>query len=278
MDQTEETLRAELSGLPDYAICTPYWGAKDIEHDDCKRWLKQAVPSLQHYRVTGCAYIDMARAILLRRVELGGHAGLLFIDHDMLFQPIDVIRIIRAAAETGAVVAGPYCMRKSGDRLIAGFADEVERATFFDGGGLYPGAWCGLGFTAIPWTVIEALVGKHQPPRVRTPLKADFDGPPELDPNLVWPLFALDTSNGWYNGEDISFCRRLAAAGQRLMIDTRPRLYHKGSYAFGIEDANVVVPRGATVEVTLHQQRVPLTAAAAHKFEGLTEVGAGVAR
>lgn len=270
MDERQARLLVE--SVADYAICTPYWGAKDVEHDDCKRWLRAAVPRLKHYRVTSCAYIDMARAVLLRRVELGGHKGIVFIDHDILFQPLDVLRLIQAADDTGAVVAGAYCMRKSGDRLIGGFAEDVESVTFFEGGGLYAGAWCGMGFTAIPWTVIEAMVGHHKPPRVRAPLTAsDADAvePASDDPSLVWPLFALDTAGGWYNGEDVSFCQRLHAAGQRLYIDTRARLQHKGSYAYGIEDANVVVPRGASVQVTLQRSRVPLQAADAHKFEGL---------
>src|SRR5262245_342448 len=246
--------------LPDYAICTPYWGAVDIEHDDCKRWLRGALPTLKHYRVTACAYIDLARAALVRMVEMNGHRGLVFIDHDILFQPGDVAALIRSAEANQAVVSGAYCMRKSGDKIIAGFHEMYRRATFFEGGDLYAGAWSGLGFTAIPWAVIERVVKHFDMPRLHTPIP-DIDG--------VWPLFALDVSGTWYNGEDISFVQRLKAAGESLLIDTRARLVHKGSYSYGIEDAQVIVPRAKTLYVDLKPKQPAPKAAAGEQFEGL---------
>lgn len=257
-----------MNHLPNYAICTPYWGAKDIEADDCKEWLKRAVPTLKHYRVTGCAYIDMARAALVRMVEIGKHQGLVFIDHDILFQPQDVVNLILAAEERQAVVSGVYCMRKSGDKVIGGFAEHLQSVTCFEGGGLYEGAWSGLGFTAIPWSVIEAVC--RYLPRLRTPLEL----PPGWESesgfiDQVWPAFALDASEDWYNGEDISFLKRVRAAGKELFLDTRARLWHKGSYRYGLEDANVIVPRASSLVLELKHERPEPTAADAQKFEGL---------
>jgi len=269
----------EVDSLPDYAVCTPYWGALDVEHHDCKAWLRRAMPTIRQYRITGCAYIDMARSALVRLVELGGHRGLVFVDHDILFQPADVAGLITAAEETGAVVSGVYCMRKSGDRLIGGFGawrdgSPVQRATFFDGGGLYPAAYSGLGFTAIPWRVIERVVEHFGMRRIGLPI-AESKG--DQDTGAVdrgWPLFALDTSGDYYMGEDVSFCARVKAAGCDVLLDTRAKLYHKGSYRYGIEDANVVVPRASRLDVELCRQAPPLVAADAEKYEGLSEPSA----
>lgn len=249
-------------GLPDYAICTPYWGAVDIEHDDCKRWLRGALPNLKHYRVTACAYIDLARAALVRMVEKNEHRGLVFIDHDIIFQPADVAALIRGAEVNDAVVSGAYCMRKSGDKIIAGFHQNYASATFFEGGDLYKGAWSGLGFTAIPFRLLARMAERLALPRLHTPIP-DIDG--------VWPLFALDTAGEWYNGEDISFVNRMKQCGERLFIDTRARLFHKGSYSYGIEDAQVVVPRARTLHVELKQSQPAPKAASGEQFEGLFE-------
>lgn len=279
-DSTETPETESTVGLPNYAVCTPHYGSLDFDHNDCKMWLRRAMPETKHYRIIGCPYIDMARAALVRIVEMNGHAGLVFIDHDIMFQPIDVLRLIRAAEETQSVVSGVYCMRKSGDRLIAGFAPEVERVTFFKGGGLYPGAWSGLGFTAIPWGVIEKIVAHFGMRRTRLPMSM-VGVPEEIRKKLgevdkAWPLFALDSSGDDYKGEDISFIDRVKAAGQRLYLDTRPCLYHKGSYRYGLEDAACVVPRGETLDVELSRLPPPLVAVGGEHFEGL-EAHRGVA-
>lgn len=277
---TEEVETESTIGLPNYAVCTPYFGGLDVEHNDCKEWLKRALPMVAHYRVVGCPYIDMARAALVRIAEVGGKDGVVFIDHDILFQPIDVLRLIRAAHETQSVVSGVYCMRKSGDRLIAGFAPEVERVTFFKGGGLYPGAWSGLGFTAIPMVVIEKIVAHFGMHRCKLPLSV-VGVPDDIRKKLgeidqVWPVFALDTSGPDYKGEDISFLDRARAAGVKLHLDSRACLFHKGSYRYGLEDAACVVPRGETLDVELTRAPPPLVAVGGENFEGL-EAHRGVA-
>jgi hypothetical protein len=85
-----------------------------------------------------------------------------------------------------------------------------------------------------------------------------------------------EQAGGWYSGEDISFFHRVKQAGHRLLVDTRPRLFHKGSYLYGIEDVQVGVPRARTLELDLiplegDTLRPGMVAAMAARFEGAGE-------
>lgn len=257
--------------LPNYLVCTPYWGNVDQDHLDSMLALGELYPSLRRHRVSGCAYIDIARATLCRVAELGGFAGVMFIDHDIVFWPPDVAQLIEAAEREQTVVSGIYGMRTTGDRMIGCFDASVKQAVCFEGGGLYKSPWSGLGFTAIPRAVLEA-VGRDLPV-----VKTGF--------SEVRPMFALRVADGWYSGEDISFFHRVQQAGFQPLVDTRPRLFHKGTYLYGLEDVQVAVPRGRTLELDLVPLSVdesgrtvgrpPMVAAAAEQFEG---AGPGVQR
>lgn len=255
----EECARA----LPNYLVCTPYWGAVDVDHLDSVLALRRLYPQLEQSRVTGCAYIDIARATLCQQALLGGYDGVFFIDHDIVFWPPDVPQTIEAAEREQCVVSGLYSMRRTGDRLIGTFDADVTHATFFEGGGLYPAPYSGLGFTAIPRRVLED-VGRDLPL-----LRTGF--------SEVKPMFALRCGDGWYSGEDISFFHRVKQAGHRLLVDTRPRLFHKGSYLYGVEDVQIAVPRARTLEAHLvplsqsEENRPELIAAMAARFEGAGE-------
>lgn len=282
--------------LPDYAVCTPYWGARDGDHLDCVATLATRYPSLKRYRVVGCAYIDIARSALCRIAERQGHSGVLFIDHDIIFNPDDAAEIIRTAEREQCVISGIYCMRASADRIIGCFDASIKEVVCFEGGQLYPGPWSGLGFTAIPMQVLRD-VGRSLP-RLKTGFIQDVlpmfalrsgadavelarkvgdvareNGALELAADLEAAASTL--AQGWYSGEDISFFHRVSEAGHRLMIDTRPRLFHKGTYLYGLEDAQVVVPRARTLNMTLIPKTEPaysgIQAACPEQFEGFGE-------
>lgn len=297
------TIVVDEPGTPafDYAVCVPYHGQRDGDHLDCMNALGKR-HGLPGYRLIGCSYIDLARAALARIVEKQGHKGLVFIDHDIVFDPDDVIALIEAAEREQCVVSGVYSMRATADRLIGCFAPEVKEVTFFRNGGLYPGVFSGLGFTAIPMRILDD-VGRNMP-RLKTgfidgvrpmfALRSHADTAPlleELEHLLAtWkePPGWLESSIGsWhtlrdivdrhaidehYSGEDTSFFHRLSKAGHRLLLDTRPRLYHKGSYFYGVEDGQIAVPRARQLNVTLKPRpEAPPVAASAEQFEGFEQ-------
>lgn len=269
---------AEISGdgVPRYLVATPYYGAADLDHLDCVAAIPKLYPELVGcgYRVKGCAYIDIARAVAAQQVvDDPSFAGLFFIDHDIIFDPREVVGMIRAAHERQTAVYGLYSMRASGKRMIGALDPSLAEVTCFQGGNLYPGWDGGLGFAAIPRAVLEA-VGKDMPlletgfRKVKPlfALRAGVPDWPELWEKLVergafaaqdkrsrrlLEAAAREMSGDWYSGEDISFWHRVRRAGYQVLCDTRPRLAHKGTYRYGLEDVQVVVPRVATLDLTL---------------------------
>ena len=248
--------------LPNYLICTPYWGQMNIDHLDSVLALSRLYPQLKRHRITGCAYIDVARATLCREAERGGFDGVFFIDHDIVFWPPDVPMLIEAAEREQCVVSAIYSMRETGNRMIGCFDPSVKKVTCFEGGGLYPAPYSGLGFTAIPRRVLED-VGRDLPL-----LRTGF--------SECRAMFALRTQDGWYSGEDISFFARVKEAGHRLLVDTRPRLFHAGGYMYGLEDVQVAVPRARSLELDLvplddgNGGKPAMVAAGGAMFEGVS--------
>jgi GT2 family glycosyltransferase len=67
----------------------------------------------------------------------------------------------------------------------------------------------------------------------------------------ITPYFHHLIKDGQYYTEDYSFCIRAAQAGFRIGIDTEPRIFHKGWYAYGLEDIASQVQRVETLNVNL---------------------------
>lgn len=248
-----------------FALCVPSFGALDLDQ-------MAAVYALEKVGMTvlglhDCPWIDQARSWLTERA-LGLGKGVFFLDHDIVFEPNDVLRLCQQALERQAVVAAAYCMRKSGGNIIGSFDVPPGPMQFFDRGGTFPAFYSGLGFAAIPREVLEGIA---------LPLLSSA----ALSSAVGWggrirPWYALDCSTGFYAGEDVSFCNRvhdlavrlrgadgegleweLAHSGRpaRVFIDSRVRIFHRGSYDYGIEDAGIVVPRISDLSTVMTPSR-----------------------
>lgn len=269
-----------------------YYGGIDREHDRCVAHLKAHPYVYDVLELTGCPYIDMGRSIIATSVldnpELG---GLLFLDHDMIFQTDEVVRLIEAAEATQAVVGAAYSMRRPGK--IIGGVDVTKLPkdfplVFFDGGAVVPASFLGMGTTAIARSVLVRLVEESEKLYARqqellAELERQLDTASlevssgrtdgrELLAELVRdhllykrlprlstgisdspcvPFFshlqrpdiqAPKGMEGFYYGEDVSFCIRNHDHDIPVKLDTRCRVYHKGSYCYGLEDVGMEVP------------------------------------
>lgn len=231
-----------------FAICIPSFGPLDLDQMSSVYALEKA--GMAVIELNGCAWIDQARSWLAEMALQSGR-GVFFLDHDILFDPNDVLRLCEQALDMNGVVAGCYCMRASGRNYIGSL--DVPPGTsvkFFDSGETLPAFYSGLGFAAIPRGVLESI----ELPRLHSSVVGS-----------VRPWFALDCSTGFYAGEDVSFCNRVhdlkvtaisedqwqmvhSGRKPRVWIDTRVRIFHVGKYCYGLEDAGCVVPRYQTLE------------------------------
>jgi hypothetical protein len=221
-----------------YLIGILYYGARDPEHTDCMRAIENHPRIAGDAKISGCPYICIGRSSLVEKALAEPDVdGLLFIDHDIIFDPIAVDMVLDGCDQTKGVVGAGYSMRSPGSKMIGAVdMEKVERETpgkkliFFEGGGLYPAVYLGMGFTAIHRTALEAVV-KDMPF-----LQNGVTNFP------IRPSFSLLQQDGKYYGEDVSFCVRANEAGVPLYMDTRIRIYHKGTYTYSLEDCGLVVP------------------------------------
>ncbi len=262
--------RARHGITTNYAFCVPTFGALDHVQQDALWQLEKAGCAIVEYR--NCPYIDQARSELTRiALEELSCDGVFFIDHDIIFIPADALKMIDEAERLQDVVSAPYCMRKTAHAIIGAIAVPIGTDVgFFDDGKLYPAIYSGLGFSAIPKAVFEAL-DKQLPL-----LHSSFTG------SKLRPYFALDVNGTFYSGEDASFCARVqgltikmvpgsanpnghdwdvqasperALTTHKVWLDTRVRIFHRGSYDYGIEDHSIAVPRYAHLTAKLAATR-----------------------
>lgn len=173
----------------------------------------------------GSPHIDIARSQLSCAALKLGADVVFFIDHDTLFDPRDVETLANVARDTRGLVGAPYSTRKMGGSVVGGIDPTTEEVTFFEGGGLYVASGVvGMGFTAIHRNVFALL-----------DLFPEYDEIDSVD-GRVRPYFQKLIVDGYWLGEDGSFCDAARRAGAGTFVDTRIRVKHLGDHPFGIED------------------------------------------
>ncbi len=257
-----------------YAVCVASFGPLDLDQGSDLWELEKAGVTI--VELNGVAHIDLARSELKRiAIDELGCAGVFYLDHDIMFRPVDLLSIVREAEERQDVVAAFYCMRKTAHALIGAPDIEVGGTVgFFELGSVVPAHYSGMGFTAIPKAVFEAL------DEFFPELEAGFSG-------KVRPYFALDANGNFYSGEDVSFCSRVnglsvkhvpgnqadgvewelsrvagkAPTRHKVFLDSRVRIFHRGAYNYGVEDHSFAVPRLANLEAKHARTREEVRAA-----------------
>lgn len=261
-----------------YLVGVLYYGSKDDEHDACMKKLERHPRILNLAEVKGCPYIDIGRATLAEyALAMEDCEGLLFIDHDILFDSTSVDQILESCDQTRGVVGAAYSMRSAGSKMIGAIdvhACGDRPIVFFDGGGVYPALYLGMGFTAIHRDALQAIVTHAEAVREKrrtltleleqqleaasyaardrgrallAELSRELSDPlPTLSNGVtktqIRPFFSLLQREGAYYGEDVSFCLRAKDAGVGVFMDSRVRVAHKGTYAYELEDCGFVVP------------------------------------
>ena len=155
---------------------------------------------------------------------------LLFIDSDIIFEPDDVFKLLRADKE---VVAGIYPKKYIvWDRLKNN--PEAERVDFPMGGtltmtedNLIELDYLPTGFLLISRIAIEKIIAAH--PELK--YKNDIDGYMSAGDNF-YDLFKVGIRNGIYESEDWGFCSLWKGVGGKVLIHPDINVKHLGWHEY----------------------------------------------
>lgn len=223
-------------------VLLTYGKTREHSHGDCVEQLKHEL-GVQVLEVRASTQIDIARSHLACAAIAVGADVAFFIDHDMVFDPLDVERLADAAREREGVVGAPYSRRQMGAPFVGSLSPQEHEVIFFEGGGVHeaPGI-LGMGFTAIHRSVfqkMDALPGYG--------VRNTNEGP-------VTPYFQKIVVDGYWLHEDASFCHSARIAGAGTFLDTRIRVAHLGEHPFTIEDCRRLPTREASLKLKVRAQ------------------------
>ncbi len=160
---------------------------------------------------------------------------LFFIDADIQFEPADVLAMLDAGK--GVVVGA--CPKKSinweqvraaaaigdPDLAAAGLESTIVRLDAgpieLDASGCFEVASGGTGFMLIERRVLERVIA-HCGPGIEYTARG----------NRRHAVFDTEISDGKFWGEDVNFCRRVRASGERVWCYAPAQLAHVGAYVF----------------------------------------------
>jgi len=223
-------------------VLATYGKAREHLHGECMDALKDMGTPVMATRAS--AHIDVARSMLACSALAHGADVVVFIDHDILFDPMDVEPLAEEARARCAVVGAPYSMRKMGAGIVGAIDPAAGEVLFGEGGKPYPAIGVvGMGFTAIHRSAFELLDGLSE------------YAPVNSSEGIMRPYFKKLVVGGYWLHEDASFCHAVRQAGGQTFVDTRIRLKHLGDHPYDIQDARVRPPEEATVRVQIKVAR-----------------------
>jgi len=209
---------------PRIVVLTPCGEKVDYEHSRSVSYLKRF--GVQVLQIHGVTSIDVARAILATQGMDSGVDIMFWIDSDIVFDASAVLSVARHCHEGPyAVLGAAYSARSRGKGLAVSFPVETKRVTFY-APGVHPAHAVGMGFTAVRTEVFATLAHSLEKVSVGNPNAGV----------RVWPFFLPMVVNGAYLQDDWAFCHRATEVGFKVGIDVEPRVLHKGSHMFTVED------------------------------------------
>ena len=198
----------------------------ELDCDHCLRGLEAL--GVRVDRSKGSSAIDIARNIRATDAIRDGYESILFIDSDIMFDPVDAVSLLRSPEP---VIAGAYAAKRLGNgQLNVRFDDDVKSVRVGPWAERpYPVLSVGAGFLRIKTDALRYMVKELDLPYCR------------MADRFAWPFFlplvVVEDGEKRYLGEDYAFCYRCRLAGIVPKVDTSFRVYHIGDYAYGVEEA-----------------------------------------
>lgn len=197
----------------------------DKAHSACMIELQRDL-GVEMLELNECPHIDMARSVLATAALDQGADVAFFIDHDILFDPGDVLTLADQARQVKGIVGAAYAKRRMGAGIVGGFTPETGEIVLGEGGALYPaGGALGMGFTAIHRDALDKVRVLAELPLVSTLY------------GRCYPYFEKIAVDGYWMSEDASFCHLARLAGVGCFTDTRISVLHRGNHDFSVADA-----------------------------------------
>lgn len=178
-------------------ICTP---TLTKPHERYLAALEASVPALdaagiEHQTVfeVGCPYISHARAAMTRKALDAKADVIVYIDHDVEWEPQDLLRLIQVDEP---VVAGLYRFKKDDEEYMGTVRTDGEGRPIVRADGLVNADWVPAGFLKVTRAAINTIMTEY--PELMYGEKSS----PCID------LFNHGAHNGTWYGEDYAFSRR----------------------------------------------------------------------
>jgi hypothetical protein len=180
--------------------------------------LEASVPALdaagiQHQTVfeIGSAYISWARANMLRKALDTQPDAVVFLDHDMSWEPADLVRLIQTP---GDVVAGTYRFKQEAEEYMGTWRTDADGFPITREDGCIRAEWVPAGFLKVTAQGVHDFMASYPE------LKFGSNYRPHID------LFNHGAHAGVWYGEDYAFSRRWNERGGEIWLIPNLNLIH----------------------------------------------------
>lgn len=164
----------------------------------------------------GSAYVSWARASLAEKALRYGADVIVYIDHDLSWEPEDLLTLIETP---GDVVAGTYRFKEEPEKYMGRtYPSDDGRAIMREDGAIRMAA-IPAGFLKITRRVVEKVRSSYPE------LVFDNDEPRRC----FTDLFHHGAHNGIWFGEDYAFCRRWLDLGEQIWCVPTLKIDHHTS-------------------------------------------------
>jgi glycosyltransferase involved in cell wall biosynthesis len=160
---------------------------------------------------TGSPYISHARSAMLRKALDAEADDIIFLDHDMGFEPQDLLKLIQTEGE---VISGLYRFKKDEEEYMGALVPDEQGLPIVREDGCIKAEWIPAGFLKITKEGVDRFMRAY----------------PELcyGPrfSLSVDLFNHGAHDGLWWGEDYAFSRRWNAIGDIWIIPDLNLTHH----------------------------------------------------
>jgi glycosyltransferase involved in cell wall biosynthesis len=159
----------------------------------------------------GCPYVSHARATMLRKSLDWGAEAVVFIDHDLSFEPEGLLKLIETE---GPVVSGLYRFKKDEEEYMGILREQTDGTPFVREDGCIRADKVPAGFLKITREAVDTFMKAY--PELIYGVRYN----PSID------LFNHGAHDGVWYGEDYSFSRRWRECGGEIWIVPDINLTH----------------------------------------------------